>query len=142
MAELTSNASQTVEAGQNVIYTETAVSGNCNVIHREGSGIVTLRGNSVGCCSFARYKCTFGANIAIPADGTVEQISLALAIDGEPIPTSRMIVTPAAVGDLWNVNAEIYITVPRGCCYTISCQNTSTQAVDVQNTNLIVERVA
>jgi hypothetical protein len=89
---------------------------------------------------FARYKVSFGGNIAIPTGGTVDPISLAIAINGEPIPTSSMIVTPAAAGDFWNVYASIYITVPRGCCYTIAIENTSTQAIDVQNVNVIVDR--
>lgn len=144
MAEYTSNALQTVNLGQNILFTESPIP--CTkgyVIHREGSGILTLRGivnNCNGC--FARYKVSFGANIAIPEGGTVEPISLALAIDGEPIPTSSTIVTPAAAEEFWNVYASVFITVPRGCCYTVAVENTSTQAIDVQNANLIVERTA
>lgn len=144
MAEYTSNALQTVNLGQNILFTESPIP--CTkgyVLHREGSGILTLRGivnNCNGC--FARYKVSFGANIAIPEGGTVEPISLALAIDGEPIPTSSMIVTPAAAEEFWNVYASVFITVPRGCCYTVAVENTSAQAIDVQNANLIVERTA
>lgn len=144
MAEYTSNALQTVNLGQNILFTESPIP--CTkgyVIHREGSGILTLRGivnNCNGC--FARYKVSFGANIAIPEGGTVEPISLALAIDGEPIPTSSTIVTPAAAEEFWNVYASVFITVPRGCCYTVAVENTSTQAIDVQNANIIVERTA
>lgn len=144
MAEYTSNALQTVNLGQNILFTESPIP--CTkgyVLHREGSGILTLRGivnNCNGC--FARYKVSFGANIAIPEGGTVEPISLALAIDGEPIPTSSMIVTPAAAEEFWNVYASVFITVPRGCCYTVAVENTSTQTIDVQNANLIVERTA
>lgn len=144
MAEYTSNAVQTVGVGQNVLFTDAPIP--CTkgyVIHREGSGLFTLRGivnNCNGC--FARYKVSFGANIAIPTGGTVESISLALAIDGESIPTSSVISTPAAVEEYDNVYASIFITVPRGCCYTIAVENTSTQAIDVQNANIIVERTA
>lgn len=144
MAEYTSNAVQTVGVGQNVLFTDAPIP--CTkgyVIHREGSGLFTLRGivnNCNGC--FARYKVSFGANIAIPTGGTVEPISLALAIDGEPIPTSSVISTPAAVEEYDNVYASIFITVPRGCCYTIAVENTSPQAISVQNANLIVERTA
>lgn len=144
MAEYTSNAVQTVAVGQNVLFTDAPIP--CTkgyVIHREGSGLFTLRGivnNCSGC--FARYKISFGANIAIPTGGTVEPISLALAIDGEPIPTSSIISTPAAAEDYDNVYASIFITVPRGCCYTVAVENTSTQAIDVQNVNMIIERTA
>ena len=144
MPEYVSNPTQTVPTGQNVIFTETAVP--CNkgyVIHREGSGIITLRGivnNS--CSSFARYKVSFGANIAIAEGGTVDPISIGLAIDGEAVNTSEAIVTPSAVGDFWNIYESMFVTVPRGCCYTIAVENLSGQAIDVQNANIIIERTA
>ena len=85
---------------------------------------------------------SFGANVAVPTGGTAGVISLALAIDGEPIPTSSSIVTPAAVDEYWNMFDSLYITVPKGCCFTIAVENTSTQAINVQNANIIVERTA
>lgn len=69
-------------------------------------------------------------------------LSLALAIDGEPIPTSSMVITPAEGNQFWNVYASVFVTVPRGCCYTVAVENTGTQAVQVQNANIIVERTA
>jgi hypothetical protein len=72
---------------------------------------------------------TFGANIAIPTGGTVEAISLAIAIDGEPVQASSMIITPAAVEQYFNVNASVFIDVPRGCCSQISVLNTSDQPI-------------
>jgi len=53
-----------------------------------------------------------------------------------------MISTPAAVGDYNNVASSIFIDVPRGCCFEIAVKNVSTQTIDVQNANLIIERVA
>lgn len=140
MAEYTAVAEQTVASNQAVIYNEEAVSGNCSILHREGSGIVTLRGITNQCR--ARFKVSFGANIAIPDGGTVDEISLAIAIDGEPLGASTMIITPAAVEEYQNVYASAFIDVPRGCCILISVENTSTQAILVQNANLIVERTA
>lgn len=140
--EIVSNPVQTVNAGQNVIFNSTTIP--CSqgyVLHRNGSGLVTLRGvPNRNCCDYATYKISFGANIAISTGGTVEPISIALAVDGEVIPTSSSIVTPAAVGDYFNVYDSIYLQVPRGCCYTIAVENSSTQAIDVQNANLIVEK--
>ena len=144
MAEFTSNAVQTIAVGQNVLFTESPIP--CNrgyVLHREGSGILTLRGivnNPCGC--FARYKIFFGGNIAVPTGGTAGPISVALAIDGEPIPTSSSIVTPATVEEFWNVSESLYVTVPKGCCYTIAVENTSDQPIEMQNANIIVERTA
>lgn len=143
-AEFTSNAVQEVAVGQNVIFAETAIP--CRkgyVIHREGSGVITLRGivNCPQAC-YANYEVSFGANIAVPEGGTAGPISIAIAIDGESLPTSSAIVTPAAAGDFWNVYVTANIRVPRGCCYTVSVENISDQAIDVQNANIKINRTA
>lgn len=85
---------------------------------------------------------SYSGNIQIPTGGTVEAISLAIAIDGEPLQPTRMIVTPAAVENFFNVSAQAYVDVPRGCCVTVAVQNTSTQSIEVQNSNLIAVREA
>lgn len=138
--ELTANAIQTVPANGNVIFTDTVVCGNCSIMHREGSGLVTLRGLTNQCR--ARFRVSFGGNIALPTGGTVGPISLAIAINGEPVATTTMISTPAAVEEFNNVFSAIFIDVPKGCCSQISVRNTSDQPVNVQNANLIIERVA
>lgn len=138
--EITANAIQTVEANRSLYFTDTVVSGNCSILHRDQSGLVTLRGLTDQCR--ARFRVSFGGNIAIAEGGTVGPISLAIAISGEAVPTTTMISTPAAVGEFNNVFSSIFLDVPRGCCYQISVVNTSDQAIDVQNANLIVERVA
>ena len=140
MAEYVANAVQTVAANQNVIFTDTPINGNCSVIHREGSGLVTARGLTTQCR--ARFRTIFGANIGIPTGGTVGAISLAIAVNGEPIAATTMTVTPAAVETFSNVNSTVYIDVPAGCCSQISIRNISDQQILVQNANLIVERVA
>lgn len=138
--EITAVATQTVAPNANVLFTETVVDNSPSIIHRPGSGLVTLRGLTTQCR--ARFKVSFGGNIAISTGGTVAPISLALTIDGEPIASTTMIETPAAVGDYSNVFSAIYIAVPAGCCLTVGVRNTSTGDVDVANANLIVERVA
>ena len=138
--EIIAVATQTVAENQNVLFTDSITCGNCSITHRDGSGLVTLRGTTNQCR--ARYKVTFGGNIAIPTGGTVEAISLALAIDGEGLGSSTMIVTPAAVEEYFNVFGAMFIDVPKGCCLTVSIQNTSAQSILVQNANLIIERVA
>lgn len=140
MAEFANATTALVAAGQNVPLTETAVAGNCSIVHREGAGIVTLRGLTNQCR--ARYRVSFGANIAIPPGGTVEAISIALAINGEPLVSATAIVTPAAVGDYGNVFVSANVDVSRGCCLTVAAKNTSGQAINVANANMIVERVA
>ena len=159
MAEFTKNEVQTVLPNQPVTLNTSIGCNKGYVFHRLGSGIVTLRGavnNPTSC--FARYQVTFNGNIAIPDGGTVGPISVALALDGEPILTSRAIVTPAATADnpptqnnFFNVTSTAIITVPKCCCYNISVENTSESTTPattpappilVQNANLTVSRIA
>lgn len=139
--EVTAIALQTVAANQNVLFTETAVGANNSMLHREGSGLVTLRAQSASQCR-ARFKVSFGGNIAVPTDETVGPISLAIAINGEAIASTIMIETPAAVEEFSNVFSAIFLDIPTGCCQTLSVKNISEIPVNVQNANLIVERVA
>jgi hypothetical protein len=139
MAEYTNVALQTVADGQNVLFSETPVPCTRGIVtHREGSGIFRLRGAQ---CR-ARYKVSFGANLSIPTGGTPGDVSIALSIDGEPLGSATAIETLAAVGDFANVFVAAYIDVPCGCCATVSVENISDQDIDVQNANLIIERVA
>lgn len=140
MAEYTANAIQTVAVNQDILFTDDPIRGNNSIMHREGSGLITLRG--ITCQCKARFRIFFGANIAVPEGGTAGAISTSIAISGEAIPTSSMIVTPAAVDEYFNVSASLFIDVPAGCCTNISVKNTSDQAINVQNANIVVERVA
>lgn len=155
MAEFTYNPAQVVQPNQPVVLSTTIGCNKGYVYHRPESGIVTLRGITPNC--FARYQVTFNGNIAIPDGGTVGPIAIALAIDGEPILTSRAIVTPAATAtdppttdNFFNVTSTAIITVPRGCCWNVSVENVSEPATPadpaspilVQNANLTVARIA
>lgn len=156
MAEFTKNEVQTVLPNQPVTLNTSIGCNKGYVYHRGGSGIVTLRGCTSNC--FARYQITFNGNIAIPDGGTVGPISVALALDGEPILTSRAIVTPTATADepptqnnFGNVTSTAIINVPKGCCFNVSVENTSESATPatvpappilVQNANLTVTRIA
>lgn len=139
--EIVANAIQTVAVNQDVLFTNTSVRGCPSILHREGSGIVTLRGLANGQCR-ARFRVSFGANIAVPESETVGPVELTIAINGEGIPSSRMVSTPLDVDNYNNVSADIFIDVPIGCCTQLSIKNTGTIPVNVQNTNMIVERVA
>jgi hypothetical protein len=138
--EITANAVQLVAVNQNVLFTDTVVCGNGSIIHRDGSGLVTLRGITNQCR--ARFKVTFGGNIAVPTTGTAGPISLAIAINGEPVVATTMIVTPAATDAYNNVFSAVYVDVPACCCTQVSVKNTSADSINVQNANLIVERIA
>lgn len=153
MAEFTYNPIQLVQPNQQVLLNTTIPCSKGYVLHREGSGIVTLRGivnNSCGC--FARYQVTFNGNIALPEGADVSPISIAIAIDGEPVLTSKAIFTPASADAYGNVTSTAIVTVPKGCCFNISVENSSeipttpagsnAPAINVQNANLVVTRIA
>lgn len=156
MAEFTKNEVQIVLPNQPVTLNTSIGCNKGYVYHRPGSGIVTLRGITSNC--FARYQVTFNGNIAIPDGGTVGPIAVALALDGEPILTSRAIVTPAATAtepptteNFFNVTSTAIVSVPRGCCFNVSVKNVSESATPattpapailVQNANLTVTRIA
>lgn len=140
MAEFTASNIQLVAAGQNVPLTETAANSKPCIVHREGAGIVTLRGLTNQCK--ARFKVSFGGNIAIPTGGTVEAITAALAINGEPLNSATATVTPAAVENYFNIYVSAIVEVPRGCCLTVAMENTSTQAVNFANSNMTIDRVS
>lgn len=139
--ELTASALQTVNPVSDVVFTNVAVPGSPCILHRPDSGLITLRGLTTTQCR-ARFRVTFGANVAIPEGGTVAPISLAIAINGEPVTSTTMISTPAAAEEFNIVGRSVHIDVPAGCCTQISVKNTSTAAIDVQQANIIVERVA
>lgn len=158
MAEFAYSPLQIVEPGQNVILDTIIPCNKGYVFHRDQSGIVILRGivNCPNAC-FARYQVTFNGNIAVAEGGTVGPISVGLALDGEPIQTSKAIVTPAAAAEAppslanyFNVTSTAIITVPRGCCFTVAVENTSGPAapggtapeINVINANLTVARIA
>ena len=138
--ELIADTLQTVTSGANVLFTSTPVKGNCSIFHREGSGLTTLRGITNQCR--ARFKISFGANVAIPEGGAVAPITLAIAVSGEALGGTTMISTPAATQQFNNVYSSVYLDVPACATYTVSVTNLSDASIDVQNANLIVERVA
>ena len=140
--ELTANALQTVSAGQNVLFTDTAVP--CSkgyVVHREGAGIITLRGMTSNC--FARYRVTFYGNIALPTGGTAGPIGVALSVNGEAVPTTTATIT-APAGTFENVSTGFILDVPRGCCYTVAVKNVTDPPgpIEVTNANIMIDRIA
>lgn len=152
MAEYIYNDIQLVQPGAAALL-ETAI--GCNrgyVLHRPGSGILTLRGiTNNPCARFARYRVAYDGNIAVPEGSTPGEIQLALAIDGEIIPTSIATATPTVADAYWNVNGFAIIDVPAGCCYTVSVENASVSEtpattpalpLNLRNLNVEVTRLA
>lgn len=147
-AEFSSNAAQVVPANSSVIFTESPVPCTRGLVyHRDESGIFRLANRffrqnvNCGWRRNSNYEVAFHANIAVPTGGTVEAISLAIAIDGEVDASSIMTITPAAVEEFGNVGADVIVTVPFLCgCSSVSVRNVSTQPITVQNANLIIDQ--
>ena len=151
MAEYSASLQQTVAANAPIIFTDAPVPCRRGLVrHRDDSGNFLLSGYvpgnrrcNCGCgCqdTSANYLVDFGANIAVPTDGTVDSISVGIAIDGAVIPSSIMTVTPAAVEQFFNISRAINVQVWRGCCENVSIVNLSTQPILVQNANVLFSR--
>ena len=149
MAEYLANAVQEVDLNSPILFTASIPCTRGYVYHEDETGIFILRGITNNC--FARYQVTFNGNIAIPTGGAVTPIAVAIAVNGEPRPTSRAIITPAAVDEYGNVTSTAIITVPKGCCFSLSVRYISgvtdgttvpTPAINVINANLDINRIA
>lgn len=149
-AEYLANATQEVGLNQPVIFTASIPCTRGYIYHEDETGIFILRGITNGQC-FATYRLSFNANIAIPTGGTVGPIAVAITVNGEPRPTSRAIITPAAVDQYGNVTSTAIIKVPRGCCFSISVESVSASndptvtpapVIEVQNANFVIDRIA
>ena len=130
MAEFIVPGAQTVQPGSPFVLLTQIACPNGYVIHRDGSGILTLRAPSRRCQSFCRYLLSYSGNIAVPTGQTPGEIQIGFEVTGEPERGTIAKVTPAAVGEFFNVSAQKYLTVPSGCCYNVSLDNLSTIPVD------------
>lgn len=150
MAEYLANAVQNVALNAPVLFTASIPCNKGYVYHEDETGIFILRGCTNNC--FARYQVTFNGNIAVPEDGDLTPIAVAITVNGEPRLTSRAILTPAAVDEYGNVTSTAIITVPKGCCFSVSVRYvdattddpavTPTPVITVQNANLVIDRIA
>ena len=150
MAEYLANAVQNVALNGPVLFTASIPCNKGYVYHEDETGIFILRGCTNNC--FARSQVTFNGNIAIPEEGEITPIAVAVTVNGEPRLTSRAIFTPADVDEYGNVTSTAIITVPKGCCFTASVRYIDattddpeiipTPVIEVQNANFVITRIA
>lgn len=150
MAEYLANAVQNVALDNPVLFSASIPCTKGYVYHEDETGVFILRGCTNNC--FARYQVTFNGNIAVPEEGELTPIAVAITVNGEPRLTSRAIFTPAEVDEYGNVTSTAIITVPKGCCFSIGVRyvdatvddpaTTPTPVIAVQNANLVINRVA
>lgn len=149
-AEYLANPVQNVSLNAPIIFNASIPCTKGYVYHEDETGIFILRGITNGQC-FATYQVTFNGNIAIPEDGTVGPIAVAVTVNGEPRLTSRALFVPAAADEYGNVTSTAIIKVPKGCCFSLSVEYVSGQddpaetpapVIEVQNANLVINRIA
>ena len=149
-AEYLANAVQSINLNAPAIFTASIPCTKGYVYHEDETGIFILRGITCNQC-FATYQVTFNGNIAIPEGGAVSPIAIAITINGEPRLTSRAIFTPAAAEDYGNVTSTCIVKIPKGCCFSMSIEYvpasadptvTPTPVIEMQNANLVVNRIA
>lgn len=149
------NEVQSVSLNAPILFNTSIPCTRGNVYHEGNTGNFILKGatNSACCNSFAQYQVTFNGNIAVPTGGTIPTggIAVALAVNGEPRPTSKAIFVPAAVDEYGNVTSTAIIKVPKGCCFSLSVDAvpasldptvTPAPAINVANANLTIARIA
>lgn len=150
MAEYTSVATQNVALNNPILFSSTIPCNKGYVVHEDDTGVFILRGVTNNC--FARYQLVYNGNISVPDGGTVTAIGLAISVNGETRPSSLAVFTPQAVSEQGNVTSTAIITVPRGCCFSVSVRYvdatvndaavTPTPTIEVANSNLTISRIA
>lgn len=150
MAEYVANAIQSVALNSPILFNASIPCNAGCVFHEDETGIFILKGKTNNC--FARYQITFNGNISVPEGGELTPIALAITVEGEPRLTSRAIFTPQAVDEYGNITSTALVTVPKGCCFSMSVRYVDattddpavepTGLINVQNANLVINRVA
>lgn len=150
MSEYVYNAVQPVSLNNPILFNASIPCNTGCVFHENESGIFVLKGKTPNC--FARYQVTYNGNVSIPTGGTVTPIAIAITVNGEARPTSEAIFTPQAVDEFGNVTSTAIVTVPKGCCFSVAVRYvdatvddpavTPTPTITVQNSNLVVTRIA
>ena len=149
-AEYLAVSAQEVALNAPVIFTASIPCTKGYVYHEDETGIFILRGITCNQC-FATYQVTYNGNIAVPEEGDLTPIAVAITVNGEPRITSRAIFTPAAVDEYGNVTSTAIIKVPKGCCFSVSVEYVTgitdgvtipTPNINVLNSNLVIDRIA
>ena len=141
---------QTIAPNQPFVWTSGNYAVFNGLIYQKSGGVFLLVSNApestcrctCGCRRLytTDYEVEVHANILIPTGGTVEEIRLAIAVDGVIDPESIMSFVPAAVETAGNVGTSIIVSVPSICgCDNVAVVNASTQDITVNNASLVFD---
>lgn len=134
MIVLSNTTTQTIQPGQSITFDNVVLQSGCAEYHRGGTSSIRLRRVGI-------YELHFTGNIAATAANDILQ--LAIKLDGDTLPETTMIQTPAAVDAYANISAA---TVVRNCTCDnnrVTVTNTGTTPINLApNAGLFVKRVA
>ena len=150
MIKCLTSTDQNVALNNTIPFNIVSIPCNKGCVIPIATGVLTLKG---GANQFARYTVEVKANVAIPENGAVTPLAIAITLNGVPIPDSVAIITPAAAEDVWHINTSTSINVPCGCCVSVSAAYvdateddatvTPTPSIFVRrNASLTVNRIA
>lgn len=143
MARYITSSDQNVALNGTIPFDIVSIPCNTGNVIPITTGVLTLRGRTSN--KFARYIVSVQGNVAIPEGGAVTPVAIGITVNGNVVPESVAIVTPAAVGEFWHINTSIPITVPCGCCVSVSAvyvDATEDDATTTPTPSLLVRRKA
>lgn len=117
MAKYVTSTDQNVALNNTIPFDIVSIPCNKGCVIPITTGVLNLRSGSN---QQARYNVKVQANVAIPTGGAVTPVAVAITLNGVAIPDSVAVVTPAAAEEVWHVNTSTTITVPCGCCVSVS----------------------
>lgn len=120
MAEYLTSTDQNVALNSPIPYDVVSIPCNKGCVVPIATGVLTLKGCSSN--RFARYEVKAQGNVSIPEGGAVTPIAVAITLNGVALPDSVAIITPAAAEDVWHINTSTTVTVPCGCCVSVSAE--------------------
>ena len=151
MAKYITSTDQNVALNSAIPFNIVSIPCNKGIVVPMAPGVLNIKGRTAN--QFARYRVALQANIEVPEGGAVTPIALAITLNGTALPDSVAIFTPQAVSEYGHINTETIITVPCGCCVSVSgvyvdgteddAAVTPTPSITVRrNASLTVERIA
>ena len=143
MAEYVTTSDALVALNGTIPFSSVSIPCNTGNVIPLAVGILNLKGNTPN--KFARYEVTVQANIAVPEAGDLTPIAVGIAINGAVIPESVAIYTPQAVEEYGHISTTATVTIPCGCCASISAvyvDGTEDDAAVVPTPSITVRRNA
>ena len=142
MAKYITSTDQNVALNGTIPFDIVSIPCNKGCVIPITTGVVNLRS---GVNQQARYDVDLQANVSIPTGGAVTPIAIGITINGVVVPDSVAIVTPTAAEDVWHINTSTTVTVPCGCCLSISAayvDATEDDAAVTPTPSILVRRYA